>query len=146
MCYHDMIFIIFGLGKKLGLSVSYKRSVEVSHRVGRHVSPLAATRHGEDGSAQVTVMLSRSRCSWAMSGSPVTRPSSPVILSTISRLLSRSDLEQDQATIIRCQLVSPPPRSCSGWPGLVSTWLHPDPGVNIKIGIRWSHSFGPRYC
>ena len=63
-----------------------------------HVLPLAATLHGEEGSAQVTVMLSLSSAVSALlllppgalvSVSPV---SLATIRWTISRLLSRSDL------------------------------------------------------
>lgn len=64
-----------------------------------HVLPLAATLHGEEGSAQVTVMLSLSS---AVSAPPLLPPGALVSVSpvsavatirwTISRLLSRSDL------------------------------------------------------
>ena len=69
----------------------------------------------------------------------VTTESGPwVILSTISRLLSRSDLEQDQATIISCVSWSlPGPQLFTAHRALHRPGLHlasPDTGTGSQTG------------
>ena len=96
MCYHvKNIWVV-----KIFGAVRFKAWMSQRRSHFDHVLPAAATLHGEEGSAPVTVMLSLSLVTMSpMSPDVSLLTTGPGLcsLSTISRLLSRSDLEQDQA-------------------------------------------------
>ena len=123
--------------------VIYLDQLEVSIRC---VLPAAATLQGEEGSAPVTVMLSLSLVTRSPMSSDVlvttlslvtSGPWVRVIRSTISRLLSRSDLEQDQATIIRCVSWSSLSRAAA------ATQAEQEPGLHLASLLHWPLTRAP---